>query len=101
MKKLFSKELIVLWVSLAALIFAALSLNSSLNQLLTRRHGILYGGSGYEKKEPDQRSDRTLDFRDCAGMRSAEYACCTEPARKGLSKQNIPASACMRPARTG
>jgi hypothetical protein len=32
MKKLFSKELIVLWVSLAALIFAALSLNSSLNQ---------------------------------------------------------------------
>ena len=32
MKKLFSKELIVLWVSLAALVFAALSLNSSLNQ---------------------------------------------------------------------
>ncbi len=33
MKKVFSKELIVLWLSLAALICAALSLNGSLNQL--------------------------------------------------------------------
>jgi hypothetical protein len=32
MKKLFSKELIVLWLALAALICAALSLNTSLNQ---------------------------------------------------------------------
>ena len=34
MKKIFSKELIVLWVSLAALIIAAISLNSSLNLLV-------------------------------------------------------------------
>ena len=34
MKKVFGKELIVLWVSLAALICAALSLNTSLNQLV-------------------------------------------------------------------
>lgn len=33
MKKIFSKDLIVLWISLAALICAAISLNSSLNQL--------------------------------------------------------------------
>lgn len=33
MKKVFGKELIVLWISLAALICAALSLNDSLNQL--------------------------------------------------------------------
>ena len=33
MKKIFSKELLVLWLSLAALICAALSLNSSLNLL--------------------------------------------------------------------
>ena len=33
MKKVFSKELIVLRVSLAALVCAAISLNSSLNQL--------------------------------------------------------------------
>ena len=31
MKKVFSKELIVLWLALAALICAALSLNASLN----------------------------------------------------------------------
>ena len=36
MKKIFSKELIVLWLSLAALICAALSLNSSLNLLATK-----------------------------------------------------------------
>jgi hypothetical protein len=34
MKKIFSKELTVLWVSLAALIIAAISLNSSLNSLV-------------------------------------------------------------------
>ena len=33
MKKIFSKELLVLWLSLAALICAVLSLNSSLNLL--------------------------------------------------------------------
>ena len=33
MKKAFGKELIVLWISLAALICAAISLNASLNQL--------------------------------------------------------------------
>ena len=33
MKKVFSKELIVLWLSLIALICAALSLNTSLEQL--------------------------------------------------------------------
>lgn len=34
MKKVFTKDLIVLWVALAALIIAALSLNSSLNRLV-------------------------------------------------------------------
>ncbi len=34
MKKVFTRELIVLWVALAALIIAALSLNSSLNRLV-------------------------------------------------------------------
>ena len=34
MKKVFGKELIVLWISLAALICAAMSLNASLNQLV-------------------------------------------------------------------
>ena len=33
MKKVFGKELVVLWISLAALICAAMSLNASLNQL--------------------------------------------------------------------
>ncbi len=33
MKKVFGKEMIVLWVSLASLVFAAMSLNDSLNQL--------------------------------------------------------------------
>lgn len=33
MKSLFSKDMIVLWISLAALTCAALSLNESLNQL--------------------------------------------------------------------
>ncbi len=33
MKKVFGKELFVLWFALAALIVAALSLNTSLNQL--------------------------------------------------------------------
>ena len=33
-KKVFTRELIVLWVALAALIIAALSLNSSLNRLV-------------------------------------------------------------------
>ncbi len=33
MKKLFRKELIVLWLALAALICAALSLSASLNRL--------------------------------------------------------------------
>lgn len=33
MKKVFSKDLIVLWVSLIALICAAISLNGSLNKL--------------------------------------------------------------------
>lgn len=36
MKKVFSKELIVLWISLAALICAALSLNTSLNRLANK-----------------------------------------------------------------
>ena len=34
MKKVFGKELFVLWIALAALICAALSLNDSLNQLV-------------------------------------------------------------------
>jgi hypothetical protein len=33
-KKLFSKDLIVLWISLFALICAAIALNSSLNKLV-------------------------------------------------------------------
>ena len=33
MKKVFSKELIVLWISLAALVVAAIELNDSLNAL--------------------------------------------------------------------
>lgn len=33
MKKVFTKELIILWIALAALICAALSLNASLNLL--------------------------------------------------------------------
>lgn len=36
MKKVFSKELLVLWLSLAALICAALNLNTSLNQLANK-----------------------------------------------------------------
>ena len=36
MKKVFSKELIVLCISLAALICAALSLNTSLNLLVSK-----------------------------------------------------------------
>ena len=36
MKKVFGKELIVLWIALAALICAALSLNNSLKQLASR-----------------------------------------------------------------
>jgi len=36
MKKVFGKELIVLWISLAALICAALSLNTSLNRLANK-----------------------------------------------------------------
>ena len=36
MKKVFSKELIVLWIALAALICAAMSLNTSLNQLANK-----------------------------------------------------------------
>ncbi len=34
MKKVFTKDLIVLWIALAALICAALSLNTSLNLLV-------------------------------------------------------------------
>ena len=34
MKKVFSKELCVLWFVLAGLVWAGLSLNSSLNQLV-------------------------------------------------------------------
>lgn len=34
MKKVFGKDLIALWVCLAALIYAALSLNTSLNLLV-------------------------------------------------------------------
>ena len=36
MKKVFTRELIVLWVALAALIIAALSLNSSLNRRVSK-----------------------------------------------------------------
>lgn len=36
MKKFFSRELLVLWLSLAALISAALSLNTSLNRLIEK-----------------------------------------------------------------
>ncbi len=36
MKKLFRKELLVLWLALAALICAALSLNASLNRLAAK-----------------------------------------------------------------
>ena len=35
MKKVFTKDLIVLWIALAALICAALSLNTSLNLLVS------------------------------------------------------------------
>ncbi len=36
MKKLFGRELIVLWIALAALVCAALSLNASLKRLAGR-----------------------------------------------------------------
>lgn len=36
MKKVFGKELVVLWISLAALVCAAMSLNTSLNQLVSK-----------------------------------------------------------------
>ncbi len=36
MKKIFSKDLIVLWISLGALICAALTLNTSLNLLANK-----------------------------------------------------------------
>ena len=36
MKKLFKKDLIVFWVSMAALICSAVALNSSLNQLVNK-----------------------------------------------------------------
>ena len=36
MKKIFKKDLIVLWISLAALICAAITLNSSLNLLVNK-----------------------------------------------------------------
>ena len=39
MKKVFGKEMIVLWVSLAALVCAAISLNDSLNQLAEKEQG--------------------------------------------------------------
>ena len=39
MKKVFGKEMIVLWVSLASLVFAAMSLNDSLNQLAEKEQG--------------------------------------------------------------
>ena len=39
MKKVFGKEMIVLWVSLAALVCAAISLNDSLNQLAENEQG--------------------------------------------------------------
>ena len=36
MKKVFTKDLFILWFALAALICAALTLNSSLNQLVEK-----------------------------------------------------------------
>ena len=42
MGKIFNKDLIVLWISLAALICAALCLNNSINQL-----------ADYKQKETD------------------------------------------------
>ena len=39
LKSVFGKELFVLWFALAALICAAMSLNSSLNQLVDREQG--------------------------------------------------------------
>lgn len=39
MKKVFGKEMIVLWVSLAALVCATISLNDSLNQLAEKEQG--------------------------------------------------------------
>ena len=39
LKSVFSKELLVLWLALAALICAALSLNSSLNKLAAKEQG--------------------------------------------------------------
>ena len=39
MKKVFGKELFVLWLALAALIIAAISLNTSLNHLAGRKEG--------------------------------------------------------------
>ncbi len=82
MKKIFSKELIVLWLSLAALICAALSLNSSLNLLAKTKQewDVEVGNDG--KKEPAQGSDRIMDFSDCTGMRSAKCACFAKSAWK-------------------
>ena len=51
---------------------------------------FMYWGSDDEKKEPDQRFDCVMDFRDCAGMRGSEYACCTEYARYRLNKKENP-----------
>ena len=39
MKKTFTKDLFILWLSLAALICAALNLNSSLHQLENKEQG--------------------------------------------------------------
>ena len=39
MKKVFGKELVVLWISLAALVCAVMSLNASLNQLAGKEQG--------------------------------------------------------------
>ena len=52
MKKIFSKELIVLWLSLAALICAALSLNSSLNLLAkkTQEWDMYWGRQRWKKR---------------------------------------------------
>ena len=36
MKKVFTKDLLVLWVALGALVCAALTLNSSLNKLASK-----------------------------------------------------------------
>ena len=84
MKKVFTKDLVVLWIALGALICAALKLNDSLNKLAGKEEQLFQlckeVDQNYEKKESDQRYDRFVGLCDCFGVRCSEYACFEEYA---------------------